>query len=616
MIKQILRFSFLYFICGYAAAQQMDITPISAIQGPGNVSPLAGQKVAVKGIVTGVFAGKDKLDGFFIQQTDPDDDENTSEGVFIYDPAQVFKGKAGDEVQVIGEVAELKSTRSSLTQIKNVSSVLTLSENNKLPDPVTVTLPNDNWERYEGMQVRVKAAEGNLFVTELYQLGRFGQLTLCSTGPENQPGTDGRLDQFTQFNAPDRENYKAYLAETAKRKIVLDDGSSVQNPPHLPFGREGRPFNMYHAVRGGDEVKEITGIVDDRFDAVRIQPTETVWFKPSAKRLYTPPRIPRNSTLKVAAFNVLNYFNGDGQGGGFPTERGATTPEELKRQQDKTVNVILTSGADVVSLMEVENDGFGEYSAIQTLIRTLNGASGNKRNFVACEVENRGTDAITSAILYDSKKVMATGPTVSMPDGYGAASFDSARRKPIIQTLKELRSGQEFTLVAVHFKSKGVQSFGPGNEDKGDGQGRNNEVRVYQAADLRNWLDTRPTGTEDPDYLLIGDFNAYAREDPMLYLDAYGYKSLFPMSSYSYVYDGHWGALDHALATPGLMSQVTRAVKWHINSEEAMILDYNTEFKTSEQVQSYYDASVFRSSDHDPLIIGLRLKERSVNHTE
>lgn len=616
MTRQTFRFFLLYFICSCAMAQQMDITPISVIQGQGKVSALAGKKVAVNGIVTAVFAGKQGLDGFFIQESIPDEDENTSEGIFIYDPAQTFTGKAGNLVQIIGEVAELKSTRSSLTQIKNVSSILILSEDSKLPEPVTVTLPNDNWERYEGMRVRVKAAEGNLFVTELYQLGRFGQLTLCSTGPENQPGTDGRLDQFTQFNGPDTEGYKNYLAETEKRKIVLDDGSGVRNPATLPFGREGKPFDMYHAVRGGDQAKEVIGIVDDRFDAIRIQPTETVWFKPAAKRLYSPPRIPRKSTLKVAAFNVLNYFNGDGQGGGFPTERGATTPEELKRQQDKTVKVILTSGADVVSLMEIENDGFGEYSAIQTLIRALNEASGNKRNFVACEVENRGTDVITSAILYDSKKVTAVGNTVSMPDGYGTASFDSARRKPIIQTLRELRSEQEFTLVAVHFKSKGVQSFGPGNEDKLDGQGRNNEVRVQQAEDLKNWLDTRPTGSQDPDYLLIGDFNAYAQEDPILYLDAYGYKNLFPLTSYSYVYDGQWGSLDHALATPGLMSQVTRAVKWHINSEEAMILDYNTEFKTPAQVQSYYDASVFRSSDHDPLIIGLRLKEPSVDHAE
>ncbi len=608
MIKLLSRLFFLCFIWSSLAAQEIDITPVSVIQGRGLSSPFAGKKVVVNGIVTAVFAGKDKLDGFFLQQTNPDDDENTSEGIFIYDPARLFKGNAGDFVQVIGDVAELKSARSSLTQIKNISNILVMSENNKLPDPVTVYLPNDNWERYEGMRVRVKAAEGNLFVTELYQLGRFGQITLCSGGPENQPGTDGRLDQFTQFNTPDREAYKAYLAETEKRKIVLDDGSSLRNPAHLPFGREGKPFDMYHAVRGGDQVKEVIGIADDRFDALRIQPTETVWFRPSAKRLYTPPRIPRKSTLKVAAFNVLNYFNGDGQGGGFPTERGANTPEELKRQQDKTVNVILSSGADVVSLMEIENDGFGEYSAIQTLIRALNQASGNKRNFVACEVENRGTDVITSAIVYDAKKVTAVGAAVSMPDGYGAASFDSARRKPIIQTFREHRSEQEFTLVAVHFKSKGVQSFGTGNEDKGDGQGRNNEVRVQQAEDLKNWLETRPTGTEDPDYLLIGDFNSYAQEDPLLYLDAYGFKNLFPLSSYSYVYDGHWGSLDHALATPGMMDQVTRAVKWHINSEEALVLDYNTEYKTPEQAERYYDTSVFRSSDHDPLIIGLRLK--------
>lgn len=602
------RFLFFYFLCGSLVAQKMDVTPISVIQGQGDSSPLTGRKVAVNGIVTAVFSGKEKLDGFFLQQPDPDTDENTSEGIFIYDPTRLFKGKEGDLVQVIGEVAELKSARSSLTQIKNVNSIHTLSENNKLPEPVTVYLPHDGWEKYEGMRVRVKAAQGNLFVTELYQLGRFGQLTLCSTGPENQPGTDGRLDQFTQFNIPDREKYKVYLAENEKRKIILDDGSGVRNPAQIPFGREGKPFDMYHAVRGGDQVKEVVGIVDDRFDAVRIQPTETVWFKPSAKRLYTSPKIPRKSTLKVAAFNVLNYFNGDGQGGGFPTERGATTPEELKRQQDKTLNVILTSGADVVSLMEIENDGFGEYSAIQTLAQALNRASGNKRNFVACQVENRGTDVITSAILYDTKKVSATGLTVSMPDGYGTASFDSARRKPIIQTFKEHRSGQEFTLVAVHFKSKGVQSFGAGNEDKGDGQGRNNEVRVQQAVDLKNWLATSPTGSQDPDYLLIGDFNAYGQEDPLLYLDTQGYKNLFPLSSYSYVYDGQWGSLDHALATPGLAGQVTKAVKWHINSEEAMVLDYNTEFKTPEQVQRYYDTSVFRSSDHDPLIIGLRLK--------
>lgn len=592
----------------FSQDDKMGVTPIHLIQGNGNASTLVGQKVVINGIVTATFTGKEKLNGFFVQEQQEDDDESTSEGIFVYDPSLVFQGKTGDVVQVIGEVAELKSNASSLTQIKNISSVFVISENNKLPKPKLVTLPNDNWEKYEGMLVQVKAQKGNLFVTEMYQLSRFGQLTLCSDGDSNQSGSDGRLDQFTQFNAPSVEGSKSYLAEIAKRKIVIDDGSGIRNPTVLPYGREGKAFDMFHAVRGGDQTTEVVGIVDDRFDAVRIQPTQTVYFKPINKRQYTAPKLPRSTKLTVAAFNVLNYFNGDGQGGGFPTERGANTPEELKRQQDKTINVILKSKADVVSLMEIENDGFGEYSAIQTLVRELNSASGFKRNFVACEVENRGTDVITSAIIYDSRKVTPVGRTVSMPDGYGTASFDSARRKPIIQTFKELRSDEEFTLVAVHFKSKGVQSVGQGNEDKGDGQGRNNEVRVQQAEDLKNWLATQPTGSTDTDYLLIGDFNAYAMEDPIVFFDAYGYKSLFPTSSYSYVYDGQWGSLDHALATPSLKAQVTKAHKWHINADEATILDYNTENKTTEQVNSYYDSSVFRSSDHDPVIIGLRLK--------
>ena len=129
-----------------------------------------------------------------------------------------------------------------------------------------------------------------------------------------------------------------------------------------------------------------------------------------------------------------------------------------------------------------------------------------------------------------------------------------------------------------------AKSFGVENEDKSDGQGKNNGLRLQQAEDLTNWLATQPTGSQDPDYLLVGDFNSYAQENPITRLDAYGYKNLLPMHSYSYVYDGFWGSLDHALATSSMTNQVTRAAKWHINSDEATVLDYNTEFKTPEQI--------------------------------
>jgi predicted extracellular nuclease len=585
----------------YASAQ----TPIHKIQGSGSTSPMIGEKVVVRGIVNGNYSGKDRLNGFFLQELHPDEDETTSEGLFIYDPSGKFQGKVGDYVEVSGTVAELKSAKSSLTQLKDLSSVLVLDEKVKMPAPLLLTLPVENSERFEGMYVKI---QGPLLVTELYNLGRFGQITLSVDGPSNAEGTDARFDQFTQFNAPDKAAYEAYLSEIEKRKLILDDGSGGRNPGFLPFGREGHGFDYFHAVRGGDYTKSLTGIWDDRFDAYRIQPTEKVYFKPKNKRNSKPAKIPKKTDLVVAGFNVLNYFNGDGKGGGFPTERGAHTAEELERQQAKTINVILASGADVVSLMEIENDGFGEYSAIQTLAAALTAASNGKRNFVACENPDRGTDVIASAILYDSKKVRPVGELVTMPDGYGYASFDSARRKPLIQTFQVLKNDEVFTLVGLHLKSKGVQSVGEGNEDKGDGQGRNNLLRIQQAEDLTNWLNTRPTGTEDLDYLLIGDFNAYAMEDPMTYFKNHGYLSLFAPTSYSYVYDGFWGALDHALASPSLMHQVTRSYKWHINADEAPVLDYNTEFKTAEQVQNYFAPTPFRSSDHDPILIGLRLR--------
>jgi uncharacterized protein len=61
--------------------------------------------------------------------------------------------------------------------------------------------------------------------------------------------------------------------------------------------------------------------------------------------------------MTVASFNVLNYFDGDGQGGDFPTARGAVTPSELERQTAKLVDAIKRIDADVVGLIEIENDG-------------------------------------------------------------------------------------------------------------------------------------------------------------------------------------------------------------------------------------------------------------------
>lgn len=590
----------------FTPSEELRIVPIHEIQGNKKISEFTGKKVVVKGIVTAMFPGKDGLNGFFIQELEEDDDPDTSEGIFIYDPNNIFEGSRGDIVEVSGEVAEYKSNGSSLTQISKVSSVHLISSKNKLPKPLQIKLPIANWEKYEGMLVEIA---GPLYITELYQLGRYGQLTLSADSPLNQGKTDGRLDQFTQFNSPDAEAYAAYMEQTKMYSILIDDGSSVQNPAEIPFGREKRNFDMFHAVRAGDQTKSVTGILDERFGDYRIHPTQTIDFKPTNKRKAKPPRMPLGTNLKVAGFNVLNYFNGDGKGGGFPTERGAKNIAEFERQRTKTIGVLQQADADIISLMEMENDGFEKYSSLEELTNDLNWAFQSKKDYDFVRVDNTGKDVITSAIIFDHNKVEPIGKPVSIPDQYGFGSFDIALRKPIIQTFRHKKTQVEFTVVSIHFKSKGYLVSGERNKDQKDGQGQNNEVRLRQAQDLLFWLDTNPTGTGNRDYLLIGDFNAYYMEDPLTYLTDNGFFNAFPPHSYSFVYGGYWGALDHALVSPKLYSQLSKAVKWHINADEAGVLDYSMQYKTPEQTDSFFDSSVFRSSDHDPIILGFRLKK-------
>ncbi len=151
-----------------------------------------------------------------------------------------------------------------------------------------------------------------------------------------------------------------------------------------------------------------------------------------------------------------------------------------------------------------------------------------------------------------------------------------------------------------------------GDADAGDGQGLSNGTRTRASQDLAAWLATNPTGTTDTDYLIMGDINAYAKEDPIKALENAGYNNLLPNTTYSYVFDGQWGSLDHALANGSLASQVSGAAKWHINADEPNVLDYNTNFKSAGQINNLYNPDAFRSSDHDPVVVGLNLNTAPV----
>ncbi|MEY4530477.1 MAG: hypothetical protein RLZZ156_1198, partial [Deinococcota bacterium] len=217
---------------------------------------------------------------------------------------------------------------------------------------------------------------------------------------------------------------------------------------------------------------------------------------------------------------------------------------------------------------------------------------------------------------------VASGAAFTVPAGYDGntdlvAAFDNNNRKPIAVTFQQISSAESFTAVMNHFKSKGSSAGGTGDTDTNDGQGNSNGTRVRASKDLKAWLATNPTGTTDTDYLIMGDLNAYAKEDPITELETV-YTNLLPLSTYSYAFDGAWGSLDHALGSTSLTTQLAGAAKWHINADEPTSLDYNTQLdpsaivsnkviKTPAQTTSLYAANAFRSSDHDPVVVGLNL---------
>lgn len=608
-------------------------TLIHDIQGSGTAAALTGNYI-IEGIVTRTFIGTTGLSGFYVQEEDADADTDpaTSEGIFVYnlaaDPAGLLSVSQGDKIQIAGTVINFVSTTSGFTtnqtELTNITSMNKLASGVTLPTITNVTLPVTNvsdLERYEGMLVNVSAASGNLTVTEFFQLGRYGQVVLSVDGPGNITGTDARLDQYTQYFAPNVTNNNAYLAQIARRKIYLDDGSTTQNPDPIIFGRGGNPLSATNTLRGGDYVSSIIGILDERLEGYRIQTTSGVNFIAGNDRPTSPPDLGAAATLKVASANVLNYFNGNGSGldgtaGGFPTSRGANNLAEFNRQRNKIIEALFTSQADVIGLMEIERDDFSATSAIQDLVNGLNTRAGVSGTYNFINSGIIASDVITVGMIYKPGKVTPAGASASMPDGYGQTSpgypagktaFDVVGRKPLAQTFTQNSNNEKFTVVVNHFKSKGSSSDGVGDEDSGDGQSSSNGTRLRQAQDLAAWLKTNPTGTTDPDYLILGDLNAYAKEDPITALATAGYSTVLPATSYSYVFDGFAGSLDHALASTSLAGQVTGAEKYHINADEPSVLDYNTEFKTTGQVTSLYAADRYRASDHDPVMVGLNL---------
>lgn len=555
----------------------------------GGASPLLGDIVTVEAVVTGAFFdGAKPLAGFFLQEEDADHDAdpNSSEGVFVYFPEGTAP-TVGQQVRLQGTVAEYYNG----TQLSDVTAIVVCADGQTVT-PAALELPlasRDQFEAYEGMLV---ASANPLVVTGTDTLDQYGEFWAA----------DERIMSPTEIHAPgDAAN--AYAALKDARQILIDDVQGGAGPAFVPFPPGG--LSAENSLRIGTEITNAQGIIYYSFDEYRIAPTVDLQFVDANPRTAAPDAATQGD-VRAAVFNLLNLYNGDGQGGGFPTDRGADSLAEFERQLPKTVAAIVGLGADVVGLTEIENDGNGADSTLAQLVDALNAEGSGEWAFVNVgDPGYVGTDSITNAIIYRSDRVAETGTGVFTTQ----VPFDFGNRPPVAQTFKDLVNEDEFTFVVAHLRSKGSCSSATGGDaDANDGQGCWNATRVSAVETMQEWLAGDPTGRIVADVLVMGDFNAYSMEDPITAMVDGGFSNLKAdfadgMATHTYVYRNESGSLDHAFASAELTAKVVAAQAWHINADEPEALDYNTEYKSTELQSTFYAEDPYRSSDHDPVIV-------------
>ncbi|WP_228484642.1 ExeM/NucH family extracellular endonuclease [Microbacterium cremeum] len=547
---------------------------IGSVQGAGAATPIPGQAVLIEGVVVGDFQ-TGGFDGYYVQDAG-DGDSATSDGIFVYAPGGAAVAP-GDVVSVAGTATEFFG----MTQV-SATDVEICATGQALPAPAVLTLPATTAQReaLEGMYVTLPQ---QLAIGETFEFGRFGTITL----------TLGRQYQPTGLHDAGSTAAIELAAKNVAESITVDDGRGIQNPDPA-IHPNGEVFTLANTFRSGDLVTDVTGVLDYRFDTWAVQPTEGAQFASGNPRTGVPEV---GGDLTVASFNVLNYFTTLGS-------RGANDAAEFERQEAKIVTALAEIDADVFGLIEIENNG----TAVAALTDALNERLGAEAyDYVDTGVI--GTDVITTALIYKPASVTPAGSFQLMDQSKDARWLDAFNRPGLTQSFTDA-AGATFTVVVNHLKSKGSDCNAVGDPTDPNGQGNCNGVRTQAAAALADWLATDPTGQGAGRELIMGDLNAYAQEDPIQALAGAGYTDLLAQfhgtDAYSYIFDGQLGYLDYALAGGDVLDEVVGAATWNVNADEPSLIDYDMTFKLPAQ-DALYAPDAYRSSDHDPVIVGLAL---------
>ena len=557
-MKLKITFIFLYFIQLVSA---QSVLTIPQIQGTNTTSSYPQQAVKTTGIVTAKFIGTGKIGGYFLQDASGDGNSLTSDGIFV--STTMDNVTVGDKIEVTATVAE----NAGRTQLENIQNTTTISTKNPLPrTKIIYNASSWSWEQYEGMLLEF---DQTLFVTNNYSLQSYGQLTLNPT--RNYTPTN----QFL----PESDGYSALSISNSLSQLTLDDGITTYGFMPILFA------DASGTRRTGERINNLQAVADFAGSKNVLYPAKTPLFYGNPRP--TTPTGLGNYNLKVCAFNLEIYLV-DSYGQGY----GPDSEADAAKQHIKLLAAILAIDADIYGVIEIQ---VGQ-SALTKLVNALNLATkAGRYAFINDGVTGSGTYT-KAAYIYRTDKI---APYLTLKNNNTPSPYN--RKKAQAFTLKS--NGERFIFSINHFKAKsGCSSATGADSDKGDGQSCYNATRVEEAKSTLSFLSTNKVYYDDNDVLVMGDLNAYAKEDPIETLKNGGlidmHREFKADTAYSYMYNGEAGYLDHALASASMAAQITGVSVFHINADEPSIFEY---------ANSGYQPNMYRSSDHDPVVVGISL---------
>jgi predicted extracellular nuclease len=540
-----------------------ETTRVTAVQGDGYKSAMVGSEVTIRGIVTRIEAGT----GFTIEEQDAEGPLTRSSAIFIEDKALSSEPRPGQMMVISGRVTELGKAKDTLTALTRISGHQFCSGSFDLPR-TRVKLPLDSRQR-ESIESMSIALDQGLTITDVYNLHR-GEVTLSANGALRVPAEDNPPGQSATRMAKDNREWSVLTATSGAKQAALPYGTTV----------------IQAAGIMGNNGKEQVLLLD--------QPL--IGSQPNLPEL----KAPEKNKLRVVSFNLLNFFNGDGRGGGFPTERGAKSRDDFQAQADRTRSAISMMKPHLLAVQELENDGFGPHSAASSLLDLLNESGQGEWSSVKLPAGQIGHDIITVGLFYRSDLLLTEGPAQTLD----SSPFRNLSRQPLAQLFRERATGQRFLIAVNHLKSKGGCPKKGKNTDQRDGQGCWNPARVAAAEAVSDWVRGLAEKFETDLMLIVGDMNAWRRSDPISTFRNKGFVEIVEhvagLPQHSYVYWGEAGTLDYAFASDALLRLVSHAEIGHINSNWPQKMNLPKPW--------------LRSSDHDPVAVDLDFSQAETSN--